>query len=264
MAAKQEDEEKSAHASNGPLEQFLALANSSRGLAAVQLIKTVLSQPGVFHFGALLEHGNIAALEGTEHEPWLQLLRVFAYGTYPEYEARRAKGEPLPDLGQQQARKLRQLSIVSEASGTKTLGYKALMDLLGVENVRELEDMIIDCIEAGLLFGRLDQKALVFEVDHASGRDIGPGDVGRMIGALTSWLGASERVLAGLEEKMRYADAQHADKVGNDRTVAEQARLVREDILRQKENDAKRRKAAAAEGGGASSSSSSASAAKTD
>lgn len=189
------------------LDQFLALANSSRGRAAVELIKTVLSHSSVFVFGPLLDHENVAALEGTEHEPYLRLLRLFAYGTYDEYQA----ADGLPELNEQQLRKLRQVTIVSRAASTNTLRYKDLMGGLGVENVRELEDMIIDCIEAGLLFGRLDQRELVFEVEHAIGRDIGPNDVREMIDALSTWLGASQGVLRTLERKIEAAEKARHD-----------------------------------------------------
>ena len=53
--------------------------------------------------------------------------------------------------------KLRQLSIVSLAHAQKKVPYATLQHALGISNVRELEDMIIDTIYAGILEGRLDQ-----------------------------------------------------------------------------------------------------------
>jgi len=46
----------------GALQQFLALANSSKGLAAVELIKNILKHPSLFLFGEVLEHPNIKAV----------------------------------------------------------------------------------------------------------------------------------------------------------------------------------------------------------
>lgn len=46
-------------AGTGQLEQFLVLANSSRGLAAAELIKSVLKHATIFVFGELLDHPNI-------------------------------------------------------------------------------------------------------------------------------------------------------------------------------------------------------------
>ena len=101
---------------NSPLEQFTLLAKSTRGAAAVELIKQALEvsaisrarplkyhqfcqAPGVFVFGELLDCENIQvqlamfaqgtfllgveqALENTEYGPFLNLLNVFAYGTF--------------------------------------------------------------------------------------------------------------------------------------------------------------------------------------
>jgi hypothetical protein len=53
--------------------------------------------------------------------------------------------------------KLRQLSLVSLAHGAKKVPYATLQAQLGVSNVRELEDLIIDTVYAGILEGRLDQ-----------------------------------------------------------------------------------------------------------
>lgn len=58
---------------------------------------------------------------------------------------------------------------------------------LDVPNIRDLEDMIIECIYAGLIVGQLDQQHQKLEVQFAIGRDIGPNDVQLMIGKLDSW-----------------------------------------------------------------------------
>lgn len=42
-----------------PLEQFLLLAKTAKGAAAVELVKQVLEAPGVYVFGELLDMPNI-------------------------------------------------------------------------------------------------------------------------------------------------------------------------------------------------------------
>ena len=69
------------------LEPFVLLANGAKGAAAISLINQVLEAPGVYVFGELLDHANIADLEkshadGPSH---LRLLQIFAYGTYSDY-----------------------------------------------------------------------------------------------------------------------------------------------------------------------------------
>ena len=43
---------------------------------------------------------------------------------------------------------------------------------LGISTVRELEDLVIEGISAGVVQGKLDQKSSHFEVDYVIGRDI--------------------------------------------------------------------------------------------
>jgi len=42
-----------------PLEQFVLLAKSAKGAAAVELVKQALEAPGVYVFGELLDMPNI-------------------------------------------------------------------------------------------------------------------------------------------------------------------------------------------------------------
>ena len=43
---------------------------------------------------------------------------------------------------------------------------------LEISTVRELEDLVIEGISAGVVQGKLDQKSSHFEVDYVIGRDI--------------------------------------------------------------------------------------------
>ena len=52
------------------------------------------------------------------------------------------------------------------------LAYSLLMAELGLSTVRELEDLVIEGISAGVVQGKLDQKSSHFEVDYVIGRDI--------------------------------------------------------------------------------------------
>ena len=44
--------------------QYLILANGARGRAAVALVQQAISNPHLFHFGELIDHENISALDG--------------------------------------------------------------------------------------------------------------------------------------------------------------------------------------------------------
>jgi COP9 signalosome complex subunit 7 len=51
--------EKGSSTGNNPLEQFVLLAKSAKGAAAVELVKQVLEAPGVHVFGELLDMPNV-------------------------------------------------------------------------------------------------------------------------------------------------------------------------------------------------------------
>lgn len=108
----------------------------------------------------------------------------------------------------------RHLWLTAAHSPFQVVPYDLLLKELDITNVRELEDMIIDCVyqgnssargsscvdsahahvvlrcaasSAGLIKGKLDQKKSAFEVTSTIGRDIGPSDVPDMLKKLTAW-----------------------------------------------------------------------------
>ena len=70
------------------LEQFLLLAKTARGPAVSELIRQALDAPGVYVFGELLETECVKDLasSGEEGAKYVQLLELFAYGTYVDYK----------------------------------------------------------------------------------------------------------------------------------------------------------------------------------
>lgn len=185
-------------------EQFCLLAKSQRGRAAVALIQQVLSKEKIYVFGELISMENIQALRDGEFAPYLRLLELFAYGTYSQYTADPSQ---YPELNKKMVFKLRQLSIVTLAHRSKKVSYEALQAELGLSNVRELEDLVIDTTYAGLLDGRLDQAKGVLNVRGAMTRDVRPEEVGGLIAKLSAWSGTMQSTLAALEGSMERVKA---------------------------------------------------------
>eukprot|EP01083_Nonionella_stella_P094379 264741_1 len=185
----------------GALEQFCVLAKTTKGKAVVALIQEVLKHPEIFVFGELLNLPNIKSITGTEQQRYVDLLKIFAYGTYKDYDAK-----TMPELTPPQLTKLKQLSIVTMASKKKTIPYAELMSVLDVRSTRELEDLVIECVYRGLLKARLDQRKERLEVQHAGGRDIGEADLKGMIGSLEEWIKTSQTISRMLSEKVTSAD----------------------------------------------------------
>jgi len=172
------------------------------------IIKKVLGQQQIFVFGELLDAPGVKELANTPHKSWLELLRLFAYGTYADYKAQ----PDLPKLSTPQSTKLKLLSIVEYAARNKELSYGMLMRELDVNNVRELEDLIIDCVYQGLIQGKLDQRKQMFEVQSVMGRDLGPHDVDNMINTLGNWLNTTDNFIKHIDKRIESANATHEKK----------------------------------------------------
>lgn len=71
------------------LEQFLLLAKTAKGPAVCELIKQTLEAPGVYVFGELLETECVKELASGIHANYVQLLEIFAFGTYRDYKSKR-------------------------------------------------------------------------------------------------------------------------------------------------------------------------------
>ncbi|KAL7945131.1 hypothetical protein V8C42DRAFT_324660 [Trichoderma barbatum] len=184
------------------LEPFLALSKSATSpRAAADLVTRATSAPNTFLFTELLQTPQIQALAASaEFASYLTLLQIFSYGTYGTYNAT----PDLPTLNDTQILKLRQLSLLSLAGDRSSLSYDALQKALGLSSVRELEDLVITAIYAGLLHATLDPARQTIQVSSiAPLRDLAPGTIPDMISALQNWAGRCQSTLGDLEEQIR-------------------------------------------------------------
>ncbi|XP_078148248.1 proteasome component (PCI) domain protein isoform X2 [Carex rostrata] len=187
------------------IEQFTQQAEATsdpRALASI--ISDATCHPSLFAFSEILSVPNISKLDGTQVSSSLDLLHLFAYGTWNDYKS---SAGHLPSLLPNQAKKLKQLSVLTLAETNKVLPYDKLMEELDVSNVRELEDFLInECMYSGIVRGKLDQLRRCFEVQFAAGRDIRPEQLNSMIQTLSSWLTTSDHMLQSIQEKIKWAD----------------------------------------------------------
>jgi len=216
-----------------PLEQFVLLAKSARGAAAVELIKQVLEAPTVFVFGELLDCENIQALENTEHAPYLNLLNIFAYGTFSSLLQNASN---LPKVSETMARKLRLLTVITLAETSRLIPYNHLQQELQVQNERELEDLLIEGISGGAVGGKLDQKSRVFEVDFVSGRDIRKIDIGNIVQVLKSWGDNCEAVIDMIDKQVQKVNTEREDRKAHEKKLEEKISKVKEKAKLQHQN----------------------------
>eukprot|EP00270_Netrium_digitus_P001598 TRINITY_DN1176_c0_g1_i2.p1 TRINITY_DN1176_c0_g1~~TRINITY_DN1176_c0_g1_i2.p1 ORF type:complete len:262 (-),score=77.41 TRINITY_DN1176_c0_g1_i2:273-1058(-) len=211
------------------VEQFCLLAKNARGRALVELVAQATSHPSLFAFGEILEVTSMQEqLRGSEHSHALDLMELFSYGTWSDYKS---SAEKFPPLELQQQLKLKQLTVMKLAETAKVLPYDLLMRELDVGNVRELEDLLInDCMYAGIVRGKLDQRRRCFEVHSAAGRDIQPQQMEAMIQTLGSWLATSDNLLQSIEERIQWADIEGEAQRRHRKEVEERAEEMKRTV----------------------------------
>ncbi|XP_075237443.1 COP9 signalosome subunit 7 [Lycorma delicatula] len=197
--------DKGASSTNNPLEQFVLLSKNAKGAAAVELVKQVISTPGVHVFGELLSMPNIMELEKGPNACYYHTLCLFAYGTYRQYLENKHN---LIELNEIEKKKLQHLTIVTLATEMKCIPYSVLLQDLDIKNVRDLEDLIIEAIYSDIIHGKLDQKNSQLEVDYAIGRDTQPSNMGQVISTLQEWCDSCEAVLACVESQINRANVE--------------------------------------------------------
>ncbi|XP_785591.2 COP9 signalosome complex subunit 7b [Strongylocentrotus purpuratus] len=185
------------------LEQYLLLAKTAKGAAMVALIKQCVEAPGVHVFGELLEMPNVTELADGPNVNYVELLNLFAFGTYSDYLANVDK---FPELTTPMGCKLRHLTIVSLAAKCKRIPYAVLLQELDLKNLRELEDLIIETIYSEIIQGKLDQKNQLLEVEYTIGRDIRQDAITDIVGVLQEWCDGCETMLNNVEEQIHRAN----------------------------------------------------------
>lgn len=116
--------------------------------------------------------------------PYFRTLELFAYDNYQTYVSNKAS---YMELKTAQVKKLKMITIVDLAQRDKMLSYSALMTQLEIQNIRDLEDLIIDCMYNDLLSGKLDQLKKQFHVVHTYGRDVRASQIDSMLDKLRDW-----------------------------------------------------------------------------
>ena len=73
------------------------------------------------------------------------------------------------------------------SADVQSIPYQAISQALQIESTRELEDLIIDVMYAGLLGGKMHHDEKILHVDWVSGRDVSPESLVDIGTALQNW-----------------------------------------------------------------------------
>lgn len=213
-----------------PLQRFVDQAQKAEGQELVEVIKQALDSVDTFVFAELLECPNVIALETTTYAPYLHVLRMFSHGMYLDYLN---KKEQLPELNTLQKKKLQYLTIVTLANKMKRIPYDVLLKELDLNNVRDLEDLILESFCYKVITGELDQESGHLEVDWTVGRDVGPNDVDTMIDTLQQWCDSCESVLSTVQARIVDANRTKQDVLKHRAAVENEITNVKKAIRTQ-------------------------------
>lgn len=216
--------------SNATLQPFLSLCQGAEGDSAVDVIKQCLEAPGVYIFLELLQMSNVQALIGTHNENYVKLLRLFAFGSLLDY---RTDPGSFPELTERMLLKLKLLTLVSLASQAKRLKYSSLMEKLEIDNLRVLEDTVIQAIYAGIIRGKLDQEQGLLEVTFSMGRDIDLGvenALDPLISKLDKWCESCEVILNSLEKQAAAANKRKENHIQEKKALEQEVEEIRSSL----------------------------------
>eukprot|EP00771_Trimastix_marina_P003038 gnl/Trimastix_PCT/422.p1 GENE.gnl/Trimastix_PCT/422~~gnl/Trimastix_PCT/422.p1 ORF type:complete len:266 (-),score=71.97 gnl/Trimastix_PCT/422:218-1015(-) len=202
----------------GP-ETFLPALEGKRGQDVADILLKVINHPSIFVFGELFDLENVRELEQNEQlKPYFDLLSLFAYGTFADYQRDQSK---LPQLSASQIRKLKMLTLIALSNKTKIITYATLQEQLGISTVRELEDMIIECTYSGLIKGRMDQQNQILQVQFAIGRDVRPEELPGMIDRLSGWLSSANELMSKIDQQIAFVDRTQQQKADHAKAFSE-------------------------------------------
>ena len=173
--------------------------------------------------------------DGGPHSSLFNTLDLFSFGTLSDYNIHQKAGSEyyLP-LNEQALRKLSQLTVLSciqEAclNGNTSISYDSLTKPLGLtEDIRVVEDILIRCLYANVLKGKLCQKNRSFGwrgecLPVVSSRDVPPTQISNLLSALQGLeqrleesqndvTDAQEQVTQGLEGTAQYWKSIHSQE----------------------------------------------------
>ncbi|KAL3313404.1 COP9 signalosome complex subunit 7a [Cichlidogyrus casuarinus] len=180
---------------------------------------------------------DLPVIKSIKDDKLMNLLNLFCFGTYYDFISNPAR---LPTLNEQQLRKLRQLTIISESYQNRQLSYEELRIKLGLKDIHELEELVTDLIYLEAIRAKIDQRNNVLIIEHSIGRDVRIDEIIFLIGTkynvssafklkklsddLKAWRSRVQQVIGEVRLDIQKADhykSQHeAHKVNIESTLA--------------------------------------------
>lgn len=209
------------------LAQFLEVVEQSSPSTLRAVALKVLSHPQIF---CGFDQLKAIMKPKVEDSQLLETLDLFSYGTYHDYSQNQDKYLSLND---QQLSKLQQLTVlttIQEAckNGVSILNYDLLGEALSIDthSRRGIEQIIISCLYARVLNGKLCQKSQQFKiaVPPCCSRDVMPSQITDILATLESLRDRLESSNDRLEKAQNFVHGSVERNEAHWQTVKEQAK----------------------------------------
>lgn len=79
------------------------------------------------------------------------------------------------------------LLLLGSLADFQSIPYQTISEALQLDSIRELEDLIIDVMYAGLLGGKMHHDEKILHIDWVSGRDVNPESLQEIASSLERW-----------------------------------------------------------------------------
>lgn len=114
------------------------------------------------------------------------------------------------------------------------LAYSSLQTALGLSSTRELEDLLVETIYAGLLEGKLDQKQRQLRVFRVASRDVQSSTFPALLHHLKAWKATTEALTLAVQQNNSFLSEQKRQGELNQKKLQaaadEQKSAVREQL----------------------------------
>lgn len=152
-----------------PLLEAVEASKDANIMTIRSLVLKIFSEPSVFA-GYDQVKGILASTlskSGTEGEKLAKTLDLFSYGTYSDYVKDSSMFLPLTDSQIFKLRQLTVLTIVQKFAFQKNriIPYQEFQQALDLSTGRQVEEVLISCIYAGVMAAKLCQKTNSLKLD---------------------------------------------------------------------------------------------------
>ena len=142
----------------------------------------------------------------------MRLLSLFAHGTWHEYK--NAAPSTYPELTEAQVRQLQRLTLLSLTHASDVCEYTEIQQALDVPaDPAFVEALVIECMDLGMMDGRIDAIEQRIYITRTQGRDFLPLPAGAsplqaLQAGLEAWKTRAAHVLDALDQRVATLQAE--------------------------------------------------------